>query len=53
MGFAEDDISRLTDRLVDALVAPGDVHSIIAEMSECCWRAGADPPESLPISQWR
>jgi probable F420-dependent oxidoreductase len=62
MGFTEDDVTQLSDRLVDALVAWGDVDAIVARISEHR-QAGADqvavsvvdggPPQSLPVDQWR
>jgi probable F420-dependent oxidoreductase len=62
MGFAEDEIAQLSDRLVDALVAWGDVDAIAARVAEHR-QAGADqvalsvlsagPPDSLPVDQWR
>lgn len=61
MGFAAEEIARLSDRLVDAVVAWGDVDSIAARATEHL-RAGADqvalsvlsgdPPGSLPVQQW-
>jgi probable F420-dependent oxidoreductase len=62
MGFAEDEVARLSDRLVDAVVAWGDVDAIAARVAEHL-RAGADqvavsvvsadPPGTLPVEQWR
>jgi probable F420-dependent oxidoreductase len=62
MGFAEDDIARLSERLVDAVVAWGDPDAVAARVSAHL-RAGADqvalsvlsgdPPGSLPMAQWR
>jgi probable F420-dependent oxidoreductase len=62
MGFADDEIAGLSDRLVDAVVAWGDVEAIAARVGEHL-RAGADqvalsalhtgPPGSLPVEQWR
>ena len=62
MGFAEDEIAQLPDRLVDALVAWGDLDAVTTRISEHL-RAGADqvalsvisagPPGSLPVQQWR
>jgi hypothetical protein len=42
MGFTEDDISQLSDRLVDALVIWGDDDTIAAQVAEHR-QAGADP----------
>lgn len=62
MGFAEDEIAALSDRLVDAVVAWGDLDAVAARVSEHL-RAGADqvalsvvsagPPGTLPAEQWR
>jgi probable F420-dependent oxidoreductase len=62
MGFGEDEIAQLSDRLVDAVVARGDLDAVAARISEQL-RAGADqvaisvlsqgPPGSLPIDEWR
>jgi probable F420-dependent oxidoreductase len=62
MGFAEDEIAQLSDRLVDAVVAWGDVDAVAARVAAHL-RAGADqvalsvvsadPPGALPVSQWR
>jgi probable F420-dependent oxidoreductase len=62
MGFAEEEIARLSDRLVDAVVAWGDADAVAARIVEHL-RAGADqvalsvlsaePPGSLPVQQWR
>jgi probable F420-dependent oxidoreductase len=62
MGFAEDEIAQLSDRLVDAVVAWGDLDAVAARVAEHR-RAGADqvalsvmsadPPGSLPVQQWR
>jgi probable F420-dependent oxidoreductase len=62
MGFAEDEIAQLSDRLVDAVVAWGDLDAVAARVSEHL-RAGADqvalsvisadPPGTLPVEQWR
>jgi probable F420-dependent oxidoreductase len=61
MGFAEEEIAQLSDRLVDAVVAWGDPDAVAARIAEHL-RAGADqvalsvlstdPPGSLPIQQW-
>jgi probable F420-dependent oxidoreductase len=62
MGFAEDEIAQLSDRLVDAVVAWGDLDAVAARVAEHL-RAGADqvalsvvsagPPGALPLEQWR
>lgn len=61
MGFGEE-IAQVSDRLVDAVVAWGDVDAVAARISEHL-RAGADqvalsvlsadPPGSLPVQQWQ
>jgi len=61
MGFADDEITQLDDRLVDATVAWGDIDAVAARISEHL-RAGADhvalavitgSPDTLPVDQWR
>jgi probable F420-dependent oxidoreductase len=62
MGFAEDEIAQLSDRLVDAVVAWGDLDAVAARVAAHL-RAGADqvalsvvsadPPGALPLEQWR
>jgi probable F420-dependent oxidoreductase len=62
MGFAEEEVTQVSDRLVDAVVAWGDIDVVAARISEHL-RAGADqvalsvlspdPPGSLPVRQWR
>src|SRR5262245_39983173 len=62
MGFAEDEIAQLSDRLVDAVVAWGDLDAVAARVAAHL-RAGADqvalsvvsaaPPGALPVQQWR
>ena len=62
MGFAEEEIAQVSDRLVDAVVAWGDPDAVAARIVEHL-RAGADqvvlsvlsadPPGSLPVQQWR
>jgi probable F420-dependent oxidoreductase len=60
MGFTEDDISQLSDRLVDGLVSWGDEATIAAQVA-AQRQAGADQvavnmitgsPE-LPLAEWR
>ncbi|HEX6445618.1 MAG TPA: TIGR03620 family F420-dependent LLM class oxidoreductase [Streptosporangiales bacterium] len=49
MGFTDDDIEQLTDRLVDALVACGDADTIAARVAE--YRAaGADHVAVMPVA---
>jgi len=61
MGFAEDDIAQLGDRLVDAVVAWGDLDTVAARIAEHV-QAGADhvalgvttgSPDTIPVDQWR
>lgn len=61
MGFTEEDIATLSDRLVDALVAWGDLGAITRRISEHR-AAGADQvaltvlstqPSAVPTQQWR
>lgn len=57
MGFTDDDIARLSDRLVDALVVHGDVDAV-AERAAAQHRAGADhvavgSVTPLPAERWR
>jgi probable F420-dependent oxidoreductase len=62
MGFAAGEIAGVSDRLVDAVVAWGDVDKVAAQIAKHL-RAGADqvalsvlsadPPGSLPVQQWR
>jgi probable F420-dependent oxidoreductase len=62
MGFAEDEIAQLSNRLVDAVVAWGDLDAVAARVAAHL-RAGADqvalsvvsaaPPGTLPVQQWR
>ena len=62
MGFAEDEIAQLSNRLVDAVVAWGDLDAVAARVAAHL-RAGADqvalsvvsadPPGALPVEQWR
>ena len=61
MGFTEDEITQLADRLVDALVASGDADSVAAAISRQL-NAGADhvaisvitdAPQAQSVHQWR
>jgi probable F420-dependent oxidoreductase len=62
MGFAEEEIAQVCDRLVDAVVAWGDLDAVAARIVAHL-RAGADqvalsvlsadPPGALPVQQWR
>jgi probable F420-dependent oxidoreductase len=61
LGFTDDDISQPTDRLVDAIVAWGDLDAIAARI-RAHHDAGADhvcvqvltaDPKALPMAEWR
>src|SRR4029453_5735369 len=62
MGFAAEEVAQVSDRLVDAVVAWGDVDAVAARISEHL-RAGAaqvalsvgsaEPPGALPVQQGR
>jgi probable F420-dependent oxidoreductase len=61
MGFSDDEIAQRADRLVDALIAWGDVDAIAERVAQHR-RAGADhvavnvvadSPETLPVDKWR
>jgi probable F420-dependent oxidoreductase len=62
LGFTEDDlVGQGSDRLVDALVAWGDVEAVIRRVNEHL-DAGADhvcvqvfdaEPRGMPLGQWR
>jgi probable F420-dependent oxidoreductase len=61
MGFTDEDITQLSDRLLDGVVAWGDVDAITARVSEH-EHAGADhvalivttdTPDSAPVEEWR
>jgi probable F420-dependent oxidoreductase len=60
MGFTDDEITQLSDRLIDGVVARGDVDAITARLSEH-ERAGADhvalivttgSPDRVPVDEW-
>jgi probable F420-dependent oxidoreductase len=61
MGFSDDEIAQRADRLVDGLIAWGDVDAVAARI-EHQRRAGADhvavnvlaeSPDALPVDKWR
>jgi probable F420-dependent oxidoreductase len=61
MGFTDDDITQLSDRLIDGVVAWGDVDAITARVSEH-EQAGADhvalivttdTPDRAAVEEWR
>lgn len=61
LGFTEEDITSLSDRLVDALVLWGDVESIVPRLREhleagadhVCLQALVTDPAEPPIDGWR
>lgn len=61
LGFTDDDIASISDRLVDALVAWGDPERVAAQVGQhreagadhVCVQALVDDPTRLPIEQWR
>jgi probable F420-dependent oxidoreductase len=61
MGFSDDEITQQADRLVDGLIAWGDVDAVAERIAQHR-RAGADhvavnviadPPDALPVDKWR
>jgi probable F420-dependent oxidoreductase len=61
MGFTDDEITQLSDRLVDGVVAWGDVDAVGARITEHL-QAGADhvalivttdSPDRAPVDEWR
>ncbi|MCP5027631.1 MAG: LLM class F420-dependent oxidoreductase [Actinomycetia bacterium] len=61
LGFTDDDVSSISDRLVDAIVLWGDLDSIVARVREhidagadhVCVQALVEDPADLPIDDWR
>ncbi len=62
MGFTDDDIAGLSDRLVDGLVAWGDADAIARRVDEqrqagadqvALSVVGGDPDRGLPLAAWR
>lgn len=61
LGFSDDDITSVSDRLVDAIVLWGDVGSIAERAREhldagadhVCLQALNNDPSQLPVDQWR
>lgn len=61
LGFTEEDISQMSDRLVDAIVVWGDEDAIVARVKEhqdagadhVCVQALVADPQDLPIDAWR
>lgn len=60
-GFSEDDVTQVSDRLVDAIIAWGDEAAIVRRVAEHR-AAGADhvcvqvllpDPQAFPREQWR
>jgi hypothetical protein len=61
MGFSDDEIAQRADRLIDGLIAWGDVDAVAERLAQHR-RAGADhiavnvltdSPDALPVDQWR
>jgi probable F420-dependent oxidoreductase len=61
MGFSDDEIAQRADRLVDGLIACGDIDAVAGRIAQH-QRAGADhvavnviadSPDELPIDKWR
>jgi hypothetical protein len=61
MGFSDDEIAQRADRLVDGLIACGDIDAVAERIAQH-QRAGADhvavnvisdSPDELPIDKWR
>jgi probable F420-dependent oxidoreductase len=61
LGFTEEDITSISDRLVDAIVLWGDLDSIVARTKEhidagadhVCVQALMEDPSKLPMDDWR
>jgi probable F420-dependent oxidoreductase len=61
LGFSDDEISSVSDRLVDAIVLWGDVESIVPRVREhldagadhVCVQALVEDPSELPVDDWR
>lgn len=61
LGFTENDVSSVSDRLVDAIVLWGDVDSIVPRVREhldagadhVCVQALVEDPTDLPMDDWR
>lgn len=61
LGFTDDDLSAVSDRLVDAIVLWGDLDSIVARLREhldagadhVCVQALVEDPSELPLDDWR
>lgn len=60
-GFTDEDISSVSDRLVDAIVLWGDLDAIVAKVREhvdagadhVCVQALVEDPTDLPMDDWR
>ncbi|MGY9073645.1 MAG: LLM class F420-dependent oxidoreductase [Acidimicrobiales bacterium] len=60
MGFTDEDISSVSDRLVDAIVPWGSVETVAARVQEhfdagadhVCVQALTESPDHLPIQEW-
>lgn len=61
LGFTDDDITSVSDRLVDAIVLWGDLDSIVTRVREhldagadhVCVQALVDDPSAPPLDDWR
>jgi len=61
LGFTDDDIASVSDRLVDAIVLCGDVDSIVPRVREhldagadhVCVQAIVEDPSQPPLDEWR
>jgi probable F420-dependent oxidoreductase len=61
MGFTDDEIAQLDDRLVDALITWGDIHSVGEQISaqrkagadHVALNASTDSPNTIPVDQYR
>ncbi|TVS88240.1 LLM class F420-dependent oxidoreductase [Mycobacterium helveticum] len=60
-GFSEDDVTQVTDRLFDALIAWGDEEAVMRRVAEhhaagadhVCVQVLTDDPRAFPREQWR
>ncbi|WP_156687211.1 LLM class F420-dependent oxidoreductase [Mycobacterium sp. Marseille-P9652] len=60
-GFSEEDLSQVSDRLVDAIIAWGDEETVLARVAEhhaagadhVCVQVLTEDPREFPREQWR
>jgi hypothetical protein len=60
-GFSEDDVSQVSDRLLNAIIAWGDEDAILRRVSEhrsagadhVCIQVLLSDPQAYPREQWR